>query len=407
MSPVQLIVAMCLGQALSQTATATFPALLPVFQAEWALSNTEAGWISGVFYVGYVFAVPILVSLTDRRDARDIFLFSMALSALSALGFAFAADGFWSASLWRLLQGIGMAGTYMPGLKALTDRIPDKNYGRAVAFYTSSFSIGTSLSFFVAGEANALLDWRWAFGLSAIGPGLGLLLAAAMLTPQRREAADKPTTALLDFRPVFRNRKAIAYTLAYMVHNAELFALRSWIVAYLVFSQSQQSPDGFGVAWRVTVIATVVNLCGMPASVIGNELAQRFGRPPVLAVVMVLSAATAVVLGFSATLPYWFVLGVLLVYAFTVTADSSTITGGVVTAADPVYRGATMAVHSMIGFVGAVAGPVLLGSVLDIAGGETSSLAWGLAFTASGAVVLLGPVFVYTLGRTGEKDDRS
>ncbi len=407
MSPVQLIVAMCLGQALSQTATATFPALLPVFQAEWALSNTEAGWISGVFYVGYVFAVPILVSLTDRRDARDIFLFSMALSALSALGFAFAADGFWSASLWRLLQGIGMAGTYMPGLKALTDRIPDKNYGRAVAFYTSSFSIGTSLSFFVAGEANALLDWRWAFGLSAIGPGLGLLLAAAMLTPQRREAADKPTTALLDFRPVFRNRKAIAYTLAYMVHNAELFALRSWIVAYLVFSQSQQSPDGFGVAWRVTVIATVVNLCGMPASVIGNELAQRFGRPPVLAVVMVLSAATAVVLGFSATLPYWFVLGVLLVYAFTVTADSSTITGGVVTAADPVYRGATMAVHSMIGFIGAIAGPVLLGGVLDVAGGETSSLAWGLAFSASGAIVLLGPVFVYTLGRAGEKDDQS
>jgi MFS family permease len=348
-----------------------------------------------------------LVSLTDRRDARDIFLFSMALSGLSALGFAFAADGFWSASLWRLLQGIGMAGTYMPGLKALTDRIPDQNYSRAVAFYTSSFSIGTSLSFFVAGEVNNLLDWRWAFGLSAIGPGLGLLFAAAVLAPRRRSAADKPDTALLDFRPVFRNRKAIAYTLAYMVHNAELFALRSWIVAYLVFSQSQQAADGFGVAWRVTAIATVVNLCGMPASVIGNEFAQRFGRPPVLVVVMVLSAAAAAVLGFSATLPYWFVLGVLLIYAFTVAADSSTITGGVVTAADPVYRGATMAVHSMIGFVGAIAGPVMLGGVLDIAGGETSSLAWGLAFTASGAVVLLGPVFVYTLGRAGEKDDRS
>jgi MFS family permease len=301
------------------------------------------------------------------------------------------------------LQGIGMAGTYMPGLKALTDRLPDASHSRAVAFYTSSFGIGTSMSFFAAGEIHALLGWEWAFGLSALAPGLGVLVIAVVLVPRPVPKSDHTTTALLDFRPVFANREAFAYTLAYMVHNAELFALRSWIVAYLVFSQSQQSVDSFALTWRATVIATVVNLCGMPASVIGNEMAQRFGRPVVLLVVMTASAATAVVLGFGATLPYWAVLGILFFYAFTIAADSSTITGGAVTAADPRYRGATMAVHSMVGFLGAIAGPIIFGGVLDLSGGETEALAWGLGFSSAGAIVLLGPLFVYTLGRSAKK----
>src|SRR3546814_14054346 len=85
--------------------------------------------------------------------------------------------------------------------------------------------------------------------------------------------------------------------LAYMVHNAELFAFRSWVVVFLVFSQAQQAEGAFGIAWRATIIATAINLIGMPASFLTNELAHKLGRPPVLLVVMTASAAMAVVLG--------------------------------------------------------------------------------------------------------------
>lgn len=382
------------------SAFATFPGLLPIIQPEWGLSNTEAGWISGVYFAGYVAAVPILVSLTDRMDARRIYLFSMGFAVTSAVGFAIAADGVWSASLWRGLQGIALGGTYMPGLKAVTDRLPAKMQSRGVAFYTSSFGIGSSLSFLIAGEAEAALDWRWAFGLSAAGPLLGLAIAALVLRPRAVEAP-RHRTALLDFRPVFANRKALAYTLAYAVHNAELFALRSWVVAYLAFSAAQQLPGAAGTAVRATVIATAVSLLGMPSSVLGNELARKFGRPPMLLAVMSVSAAVALAVGFGAGLPYWIVLLLILFYGFMVTADSATITAGVVQVADPTLRGATMAVHSMIGFIGSMLGPIIFGVVLDLGGGETSGMAWGLAFTVIAALLMLGPVFVYTLGRDG------
>jgi hypothetical protein len=36
---------------------------------------------------------------------------------------AWLANGFWSALLLRALAGVGWAGAYMPGLKAIADRL--------------------------------------------------------------------------------------------------------------------------------------------------------------------------------------------------------------------------------------------------------------------------------------------
>lgn len=103
--------------------------------------------------------------------------------------------------------------------------------------------------------------------------------------------------------------------------------------------------------------------------------------------------------GFSASLPFVVIVALSLVYGMTVTGDSASITAGVVAAARPEYRGATMAVHSCIGFAGASAGPIVFGVVLDVAGGGTSTMAWGLAFATMGLGVALGPIAVAILSR--------
>lgn len=395
-----MVFAICAAEVLGMASFAMFPALLPTFRGEWGISNTEAGWISGVYFAGYLLAVPVLVSLTDRVDPRRIYLAAMALSLLSAAGFGIFADGVASASLWRGLQGIGLAGTYMPGLKALTDSLPAERQSRAVAFYTASFGVGSSLSFVLAGEISAVLDWRWAFILSALGPAIAIVLAAGILRPAPPSRDSRPTTRLLDFRPVLANRRALAFTLGYCVHNWELFGYRSWVVAYLVFAQSQQAAGALGLAWSATTLAALINLVGLPASVMGNEAAHKFGRRPVLVAVMAVSALVGTAFGFSgATLPFIIVVALGFAYGVTVIADSATLTAGVVAAADSRYRGATMAMHSMIGFVGSFVGPLAFGAVLDAGGGETSGAAWGLAFGSLGLVILAGPVILLAMGR--------
>ena len=121
------------------TGTMYFPALLPSFQAEWGLTNTAAGWINGVFFAGYAVTSPILVGLTDRVDARRIYLPCAFLATLSLLLFGWLAEGTWTAAALRLLAGIGLAGTYMPGLKALSDNVAGPKQSRYIVFYTASY----------------------------------------------------------------------------------------------------------------------------------------------------------------------------------------------------------------------------------------------------------------------------
>ncbi len=400
-SPLVLVTLMCIAEVIGMAAFATFPTLIPTFQLEWGLSNTETGWIGGIYFGGYVIAVGVLSALTDRVDPKRVYMGSMIMGVFAAVGFGLTASGVWTASFWRFLQGIGLAGTYMPGLKALTDVVPQRSQGRTVAFYTSSFGVGTSLSIYLSGKLGLLLGWQWAFGICALGPLVALLLVAWGL-PAQSPKADKPNTRLLDFRPVFANRRVLGFTLAYAAHNAELFGFRNWIVAFIVFSQGLQQQGRLGVAWSAATIAALVNLLAMPASVIGNEVAQRLGRELTLLLVMTASAAVAVVLGFSAAAPFWILLTLIVIYGVTLAADSGTITAGVVEAADPIYRGATMAAHSLIGFSGSFLGPIIFGIILDTTGGTAVTHAWGWSFVAMALLVLMGPLSVLTLSRERE-----
>jgi len=144
----------CLVEIFGLSSIAAFPALLPTFKTLWQLSHTALGWISAAYYAGYMIFVPILAGITDRMDARKIMCAGSVFSVLTALGYAFAAQGFWSALVLRFLAGISLAGIYMPGLKLVSDHTEGSLQSRFVSFYTASFSIGASLSYLMTGEIN-------------------------------------------------------------------------------------------------------------------------------------------------------------------------------------------------------------------------------------------------------------
>jgi MFS family permease len=212
-SSTAIVAAVCSAEVLSMLTLAAFPALLPSFLAEWSLTKTDAGWINGIYYLGYLGAVPILVSLTDRQPAHRIYFAGMTLATLATFGFGLLAEGFWSAMVLRFLSGIGLAGTYMPGLKLLTDLLervrPGADHSRSVAFYTSSFGLGTSISYFITGELASHWGWQTTFLILGLGPLAALLSMALLLPRDGAPPAQAPDTHLLDFRPVFRCRAAM------------------------------------------------------------------------------------------------------------------------------------------------------------------------------------------------------
>jgi predicted MFS family arabinose efflux permease len=384
-----VIVAMCVGQLGSLLPHVVVPSILAAFLIpEWHLSGAQAGLLAGSGAAGYMCAVPVLATLTDRVDARKILIAGSGLSALGTLLFGLFANSLWSGALFNAIAGIGFAGAYMPGLKALTDRLAPGDSSRAITLYTSSFSFGVGISFLVSQLVAEGWGWRAAFFVTAFGP-IMMLLVCLLLRPVEPKPAQG---RLLDFAPVFRNTEAMGFILGYGAHCFELYGIRTWLVAFWTFVTMKNSNS-----WVLTpvVVSVVFSLLAMPASILGNEFALKFGRHRAITAVMFSSAVVALLIGAFADQSPWFLLPLVLVYAITVPADSGALTSGMSMAANPRYRGVTMATHSTVGFSLSALGAWAVGVALDAAGGPSNSSAWMTAFSVLAAGILLGPVALY------------
>src|SRR3954468_22947463 len=230
----RLVALVCGAQVLVQIGAFFWPALLPQLLPLWGLTNTQAGWITAGFYAAYMLSVPVLVTLTDRVDAKLVYLFGVACTIVGHLAFGFYADGFWSAFWSRALTGLGWAGTYMTGVKLLADQVDAKMMSRAVTAHAASIGISGALSFSCAGLLAHNFGWRSAF-ISAGTCAVIAWVLIAVCVPNRHAKATKPRDGgtLFDFRPVLRNRSAMAYSIGYCIHTLEMNSLRGWGVAFL------------------------------------------------------------------------------------------------------------------------------------------------------------------------------
>jgi predicted MFS family arabinose efflux permease len=391
----KLVFAMCLGQVGNLLPHVVVPGIMAQhLMPLWGLSAAQAGLMASAYAFGYMLAVPVLTTLTDRIDARQILTIGSIVSGLATVAFGLFADGLLSAALLWGLAGIGFAGAYMPGLKALTDRLPPGDISRSVTLYTSSFSLGVGLSFLVSQIVADHWGWRAAFVMTGLGPVLmvAVCLLLAPFKPQPR------TGPLLDFRPVLRNRTALGYVLGYGSHCFELYGIRTWIVAFWSFVAARNAD---GVLLSPIAVSVIVTLLSFPSSILGNEAALRFGRHRAIIAVMIVSAAIAITIGISAAASPLLLLALILIYGITVPADSGALTSGMSASAVPENRGATMALHSTVGFGLSAAGAWVTGVALDAAGGPASPSGWLAAFGVLAAGVLTGPLALWWSRRSG------
>lgn len=402
-SAVRAIAYVCAAQVLVQIGAFFWPALLPELMARWSLTNGEAGWITAAFYGAYIVAVPVLVTLTDRIDAKRVYLCGVGLTIAGHALFAAFADGFWSAFAARALTGIGWAGTYMTGLKLLADKVDGALLSRAAAGHAASIGISGALSFACADLLAGIGGWRLPFAAAAVSACCAWALVALALPAHRRPASSKPDGAVFDFRPVLRNRSAMAYAIAYCIHTFEMSALRGWGVAFLGFVAVSTGTAGSGLSPALTL--TLFGLFGTLASVLGNEAAILFGRRRLIALAMIGSAACALLIGFAGPHSYILAAALILIYGPIIWLDSSSLTAGTAGTADPARRGATLAVHSMLGYLGGFVGPLAVGWTLDFRGANATG--WATAFSGIAALSALALIVFLAMRPRALEGDRT
>ncbi|MCF8165298.1 MAG: MFS transporter [Rhodoferax sp.] len=393
---------MLMAQTCALLGFACYAVVLTTLQDEWHLSNLQSGLIASAFFFGYMLMVPLATALTDRIDAKKVYLVGGLSATCGLLGMGLFAYNFWTALIFMALNGVGLAGTYMPGLKILSDRIRTGELTRHIAFYTAFFGIGTGFSYLCSGWILNSLGWRYVFGIIALGPFTALLIVLLFIPALTHEKWQGPIRIRLHdifpvdkWRLVLQDKTASGFIFGYTVHSIELFASRSWIVAFFGFC-AIVTGDPFLLT--ATTLAGVINFFGVPASIIGNEIALRIGRQKWIFFVMLSSAAFGVALALSTGQSWWLIVALAIGHAIFIMADSSTLTAGLVISAKDNIKGAAMGLHSLMGFGGGLLGPAIFGFVLDLTGSRASQISWVWAYIA---VVVWGVLFVLYERRNG------
>jgi MFS family permease len=398
------LMTLCLAQLFIMLVFINYSAVLPQLKSEWGMNNTMAGSIFSVYQLGYIAAGVILSTLTDRYSVRLIFICAALWSGTANLLFALFAHDYPSALLLRALTGIGMGGTYMPGLRLVAERFQPAERGRAIGIYVGSLVLGASLSLGLTGVASAWLGWRMAFILCSVGVYLGTAISLLVFIGYRH--SPPPPKTMTCRQEVLRNRPAILMIFGYGAHMWEMYSMRSWLAPFLTALLIHHGLPDQRATGTASLVAAMIIGVGTIATAVTGTLSDRIGRTATISMVMIGSGIFSLFFGWLFTMPPWLTISVAFIYGYLVVAESPVFSTGLTELVATPCLGAAMGLQSLIGYSLGMISPTVFGWSLDIFSGmrTASGLAidWGIAFATAGAGAFMGPLFMLLLRRQQE-----
>lgn len=361
----------------------SYVAALPVIQDEWGLNNTQAGAIFSAYLAGFAVSALLVVPMTDRFGSKRIFVLSTIVSTAANILFPLLASEAVSASILRAIAGLGLVGVYNPGMRIVAERFASRGRGFAVGTFVTFFYASNSVSLVLTGLLMARFEWQHAYLILGAASGASILLAFLILRNHVSQSA-AGSTGRLDLS-VLRNRAARIYITGYSLHAAELYIIRVWLPALLAAALVARGlSEGDAVVGGATV-GGLVMASGAIGPVMGGVMSDKWGRAKSASAIFALSGVCAVAVGWMVGFPWALLVGVSILLGWAISADSAIYSTAVTEVAEPTRLGSTMAVHSFVGFMGGVVGPIIAGAILDI---SPESLKWGMTFSATGLLAV-------------------
>lgn len=349
-------------------------AVAPEIAAAWGLTPGETGLLTSAVQVGFVVGALLSAALTlsDAVPPRYLFAASTAAGAAATAVLAVAVDTLLPAVALRFLTGVALAGAYPPGMKIAAGWFDDAR-GLAIGTVVGALTVGSALPHLlraVGGVGRPRVVLFGAAALALVGGGLVLLVRPG---PHQAPAAPFDPAAV---RRVLSDRGTVLANLGYFGHMWELYAVWTWLPAYLL-ATSAVGTDG--TASLLTFLTIAVGGAGAVAAGLS---ADRLGRTTVTSAAMVTSGSASLLAWAVLDAPILVLVPFLLVWGFTIVADSAQFSAAVTELADPSYVGTALTFQTAVGFLLTTVSiqlvPVLQG---------TLGLGWGGAF----ATLAVGP----------------
>jgi MFS family permease len=397
----------CLSRCFFAFIFTTYSAALPLLRNDWNMAASQAGLIQSAWHAGYLISLFTVGFIADQYGAKKIFLIGSILACLSALLFAFFADGFVSGLILYGFTGLCSGASYTPGLTLVAERFAPLERGRTMGWFLAAASLGYGGSLLLSGILMPRVGWHGSFIATACGPLVAMLISFWTLrgTPNVVHPHGNQLIGIFALRAILQNKPAMLLIWAYVFHAWELLGLWAWLPAYLAASIVQKGAMSAQAAGFGALFTALTYITSMGGSIYGGALSDRWGRTRTILLGACLSLMCSFLFGWLMALPLWLLVTAAAIYNMTAIADSSVYSTALTELVPPHYLGAAYALRSLLGFGAGIMSPWVFGLVMDWARGEplsSETMAWGLAWTALGVGALLGPVMTIMLRKTPE-----
>jgi predicted MFS family arabinose efflux permease len=246
--------------------------ILPRLAADLSVSPGAAGYLVTAFAFAYAISSPILTTLTEQFNRRNVLIWAMCAFAIGNI-LAYHASGYWGLMAARIALALA-AGVYMPGANALAGAlVPPNQRGRAIAIVnggvTAAVALGVPLGSFSADR----FGWRMTFGGVSL---LALLASLALSTGLHKKIADGlPTTSLKQRIAVARRGPVLLALLVTFLWASGIYSVYTYLAVYL------QSVTRIPTRYVGTVLFAWGVAAGMGLTV-GGAANDRFGARAVI-----------------------------------------------------------------------------------------------------------------------------
>ncbi|WP_175943399.1 MFS transporter [Caballeronia sp. BCC1704] len=264
------------GWALDSLDVQMFSLVIPAIIAEWSISRTQAGLVSGVTLVASALGGWIAGMLSDRFGRVRTLQWTVAFFSVFTFLCAFA-QNYPQFLVLKTLQGFGFGGEWAAGAVLMAETIRNEHRGKAMGSVQSAWSVGWgaavllyALMFSLVPAATA---WRVMFAIGIVPALLILYVRRGVQEPQAPARSSSSSQATRDtgiFSAGMLRMTLIGALLGVGAHGG-YYALMTWLPTFLK-SERHLSVLGTGGYLAVVIVAF---FCGC---LVSAQLLDRIGR---------------------------------------------------------------------------------------------------------------------------------
>ncbi|MGE0768933.1 MAG: MFS transporter [Hyphomicrobiaceae bacterium] len=374
---------MCALVAVNQLGFGAMIPSLPLYAQSFGVPASAVGIAVAVYGLARFFTAVPSGRLSDRLGRRPTLAIGGLISAAGNLWCA-VASSYPEFIIARFVAGAGAGLIVTTGQIVLADITTPERRGRMLALYQGTFIFAVGIGPFPGGllaEHYGLSAPFWAYGFAAlIVTGIAWIMVGE--TRDIGRAASKHMGASLSFVDQFRLLTgklgfaliSVIVLIGAIVRTGGMFT----VIPILAKERLDLSVSSIGFALMLGSVS------GLVAAYPLGWVTDRFGRKAVIVPATVISGSSMLL--YCLAPDYAWFMGASIVWGVAISALGTAPAAYAADSAPPGMNAAAMSTFRMIADAGYVAGPLLLGSIVDLLGASAALSTAAVMIIVSGAL---------------------